>query len=418
MWRYNYNNILIKAFVFRGYVSIGMFYLLEFALFSYVFGALRHGYNKLANVILSQIITIIFVNIIMYLQTILMVLRLVNPRPLIELSMFQIIILCLLSYFINRIYLKLYPPRNIAVLYENNDPTLLLHKIKRRNDLYNISKSFKITNKKEISKTLAAASECDGILIYDMHSELRNAILKYCYRNELKAYITPKISDILIRSAKEIDLFDSPLLVCHNAVLSIEQRILKRILDIIFSSILIIIFSPFMLFSAVAIKLQDGGPVFFTQKRHTLNSEIFEIHKFRSMVVDAEKDGISIPATDNDSRITPIGNILRKTRLDELPQLFDIFIGKMSMVGPRPERIEHGGKYKEIVPEFDFRLKVKGGLTGYAQIYGKYNTTPYDKLKLDLMYIQNYSILLDIKLILFTVKIVFTRESTEGFKEE
>ena len=135
------------------------------------------------------------------------------------------------------------------------------------------------------------------------------------------------------------------------------------------------------------------------------------------MIVDAEKEGISVPATDRDPRITPVGNIIRATRLDELPQVFDILNGNMSIVGPRPERVEHVEKYTEEVPEFQYRLKVKGGLTGYAQIYGKYNTTPYDKLRLDLMYIQNYSILLDLKLIFMTIKIIFMKESTEGFKD-
>ena len=173
-----------------------------------------------------------------------------------------------------------------------------------------------------------------------------------------------------------------------------------------------------MLIIAIAIKAYDRGPVFFKQKRCTLNGKVFEIHKFRSMIVDAEKEGLSVPASEKDPRITPIGNIIRATRLDELPQIFDILSGNMSLVGPRPERIEHVEKYTKDIPEFAYRLKVKGGLTGYAQIFGKYNTTAYDKLKLDLMYIQNYSILLDIKLILMTIKIIFMKESTEGFDEK
>lgn len=136
------------------------------------------------------------------------------------------------------------------------------------------------------------------------------------------------------------------------------------------------------------------------------------------MIVDAEKDGKSHPATEDDPRITPVGKILRATRLDELPQLIDILKGDMSLVGPRPERVEHTELYTKEVPEFQYRLKVKGGLTGYAQLYGKYNTTPYDKLQLDLMYIQNYSFLLDLRLIFMTVKIMFMKESTEGFTEE
>ena len=199
--------------------------------------------------------------------------------------------------------------------------------------------------------------------------------------------------------------------------LTIEQRFFKRATDIIVSLALLIITSPLLLISALAIKLYDGGPIFFRQDRSTINGQIFKIHKFRSMIVDAEKDGAR-PAEDNDPRITPVGKILRASRLDELPQLIDILIGNMSLVGPRPERIEHIKQYSEEIPEFVYRLKMRGGLTGYAQLYGKYNTTPYDKLQLDLMYIQNYSFFLDIKLILMTVKIIFMKEITEGFTKE
>ena len=200
--------------------------------------------------------------------------------------------------------------------------------------------------------------------------------------------------------------------------MTIEQRIVKRAMDIVVSLLLLIITSPLLLISALAIKLYDGGPVFFRQERATINGRLFQIHKFRSMIVDAEKDGAPIPTTEGDPRITPIGKILRATRLDELPQLIDILVGDMSLVGPRPERIEHVKQYTEEIPEFQYRLKVRGGLTGYAQLYGKYNTTPYDKLQLDLMYIQNYSLLLDIRMLLMTVKIMFMKESTDGFTEE
>ena len=231
-------------------------------------------------------------------------------------------------------------------------------------------------------------------------------------------YSTSKISDILVKGAENIHLFDTPILLFRNYGLTFEQKLVKRIMDIVMSSIILVITSPIMLIVAAAIKLYDGGPVMFRQERCTINGKVFRIHKFRSMIVDAEKEGKSIPATDNDPRITPVGRFIRKTRLDELPQMIDILNGNMSMVGPRPERVEHVKKYTEEIAEFDYRLKVKGGLTGYAQIYGKYNTTPYDKLKLDLMYIQNYSVLMDLRLILMTVKIMFMKESTEGFEEK
>ena len=136
------------------------------------------------------------------------------------------------------------------------------------------------------------------------------------------------------------------------------------------------------------------------------------------MIVNAEKDGVAVLASQHDSRITPVGKVIRATRLDELPQLYNILRGDMSLVGPRPERPEIMKKYEESIPEFSYRLKVKAGLTGYAQVYGKYNTTAYDKLKMDLMYIENYSLLLDIRLIFMTIKIMFMKESTEGFDRD
>ena len=135
------------------------------------------------------------------------------------------------------------------------------------------------------------------------------------------------------------------------------------------------------------------------------------------MIVDAEKDG-AVPYVNGDLRITKVGRWIRATRLDELPQLINILKGDMSFVGPRPERVEHVQKYTDELPEFSHRLRVKGGLTGYAQVYGKYNTTPYDKLRLDLIYIENQSILLDLKIMALTIKTIFSKESTEGFGEK
>ena len=247
---------------------------------------------------------------------------------------------------------------------------------------------------------------------------MRNELLKFCYGRSIRVYSTPKISDIIIRSAESMHYFDTPLLLSRNDGLSIEQAFIKRTMDIFVSIVMLVITSPIFLVTALAIKLYDGGPVFFYQERCTKDGKVFSICKFRSMIVDAEKNGTSVPATERDPRITPVGNIIRKLRIDELPQLLNILKGEMSLVGPRPERIEHVHLYSESIPEFSYRMKVKGGLTGYAQVYGKYNTTAYDKLKMDLMYIQNYSVLLDIEILFKTVKILFEKESTEGFSDE
>ena len=254
----------------------------------------------------------------------------------------------------------------------------------------------------------------DAVILNDVPAQVRNDILKYCYRHRIRTYVAPKLTDIMIRGAKNITLFDTPLLLVKGTGLTPAQRVAKRTMDIVLSFIALVIAAIPMAIVAVAIKLEDGGPVFFKQKRMTRNGREFEILKFRSMIVDAEKYAGAVLATENDPRITKVGKIIRATRLDELPQIINIFKGDMSIVGPRPERKVIADEYCKDIPEFAYRLKVRGGLTGYAQIYGKYNTSPYDKLRLDLMYIENYSLLLDIKLIILTLRIIFSKDSTEG----
>lgn len=216
-----------------------------------------------------------------------------------------------------------------------------------------------------------------------------------------------------------MNLFDSPLLLSrNNPGLSIEQEFVKRIVDIVGSLIAIVVSVPFFLIIGLCIKLTDKGPVFYKQVRLTRDGREFEIYKFRTMVQDAEQDGIPRLAAEGDDRILPVGRLLRATRLDELPQIYNILKGEMSIVGPRPERPEFAEELTKEIPEFPYRLQVKAGLTGYAQVYGKYNTTAYDKLKLDLTYIRNYSLLLDLKLIIMTPKIMLLKESTEGVKKQ
>ena len=261
-------------------------------------------------------------------------------------------------------------------------------------------------------------AEYDAVIIGDMPSHERNLILKYCYEVGVRSYSVPKISDVLLRSSDELNLFDTPLLLSRNIGLSIEQQWMKRVEDIIIACMMLILFSPIFLIAAIGIKCTDHGPVFYKQERLTKDGKHFMIYKFRTMVVDAEKLSGPVLATEKDPRILPVGRLLRATRMDELPQILNILRGEMSVVGPRPERPELSAEIEMKIPEFCYRLKVKAGLTGYAQVYGKYNTTSYDKLKLDLMYIRQYSLLLDMKLILMTPKIMLMKESTEGVSAE
>lgn len=416
VWMTEYNNQIIIPYAGKGNWLFFAIYAMFYIIFVRSFDGFKYGIYRKANLITGQILASVSTAFVTYLQIVLLSARFVTFIPIIYMVLGNTAIILLLIFSCEFLWRKLFPPKKTLIIYENYSPETFMLKLNARKDKFCVEKIINISECiDEIEKSIAGM---DSVIIYDVHSEKRNKILKICFENNIRTYSTTKVSDILVRGSECIHLFDTPLLLYRNIGLTIEQKILKRAMDIVVSGVMLILASPFMLLSALAIKLYDGGPVFFRQARGTINGKVFYIRKFRSMIVDAEKDGKPHPAEENDPRITPVGKVLRATRLDELPQLIDILIGNMSLVGPRPERVEHIEKYTEDIPEFQYRLKVKGGLTGFAQLYGKYNTSSYDKLLLDLMYIQNYSIFLDIRLILMTLKIMFMKESTEGFENK
>ena len=269
-------------------------------------------------------------------------------------------------------------------------------------------------DKISLNELFGELKKMDAVFLCGVPSDYRNEVVKFCIANGKVAYVKPKISDTIIRGGRTIQLLNVPVYRCRRSDQSIIYLLIKRAADIVLSLIAIIISSPVMALTAIAVKSYDGGGAFYKQVRLTTNGKKFELIKFRSMVQDAEKDGVARLASEGDSRITPVGKFIRKMRLDELPQLFNILKGDMSFVGPRPERPEIAAQYENDMPEFALRLQVKAGLTGYAQVYGKYNTPPYDKVQMDLMYIANQSILEDLRLMLMTFKIMFVTSSTEG----
>ena len=257
-----------------------------------------------------------------------------------------------------------------------------------------------------------------AVIFYEVSSKKRSEVIWYCMQSRKSLYVTPQLGEITMEGFGARHLIDTPMMKYEYRSERFWYNLAKRIGDILLSLIALIILSPLLLLTALLIKIEDRGPVFFRQKRCTKNGKVFEILKFRSMIVDAEKGGETIPCRTGDPRITHVGRVIRKLRIDEFPQIINVLKGDMSIVGPRPERVEHVEAYTKEIPEFSYRLRVKGGLTGYAQIYGKYNTSPYDKLRLDLQYIEKQSLLMDLKLILLTVKIMFVPESTEGFTQK
>lgn len=403
-----------EPFYGKGNVVIVIVYLIVSLLFFSVLGGLKIGTLRRTNVMLSQMVSVLCLNVVMYAQMIMLYRGLPDVLPMILLTIAELILIYGFSYVFDFILNSLFPPRELLVIYDEYPFQPICNKIESRKDKFLIGGSINVSAgwenvQKEIDKF-----EEGGVVLNDVHASMRNKILKYCYSKHIRVYVTPKVSDILLRHAEPLHMFDTPLMLVRGGELTVGQRILKRTMDIIVSLLMIIIASPFMLVAAVLIKGYDKGPVLFKQKRLTIGRKEFYVYKFRSMIVDAEKDGVARLASANDNRITPVGKFIRATRIDELPQLFNILKGDMSIVGPRPERPEIAEKYEQEIPEFAYRLKVKAGLTGYAQIYGKYNTTAYDKLKLDLMYIEGYNVLIDFKLILTTIKIIFMKESTEG----
>ena len=407
--RYVYN---VKLY-FWGHILMVFVYFVLLCFFNTTYGGMKIGFLKPMDVFFSQGFSLICVNIITYMQISLMEVKLVWAEGLIWMTVAQIVFSGIWTKFCFYVYRKAFPPRDLLLIHGERSIEDIMNKFAGRPDKYQIKKCMDISEGvKAVQKEIIDSKM--AVVLWDIPTTDRNTLFKFCYSRSIRVYMMPKITDVLIKGSDQLHLFDTPILLSREFSLKIEQRIAKRTIDIVCSLILLVISAPIQLITAIAIKVYDGGPVLYKQIRCTTNGREFEILKFRSMRVDAEKDGVARLASKNDSRITPIGKFIRAVRIDELPQLFNILKGDMSFIGPRPERPQIIAQYMEEMPEFALRMKVKAGLAGYAQVYGKYNTTPYDKLKLDLSYIENYSLWLDIKLMLLTLKILFKPESTEG----
>ena len=407
-----------NPFVPTPFFKLGNYFLAAVLLFTYVgfvktYGGFLVGTSPVSDLMFSQIISIAFLQAVAYVIFSLLSYRLVSVVPFIVMffafSAFAVVWVLVIDF----IYFKLHAPKKTIVVFNNVDSYQSIKGIR------DIKKRFRVirtvnSEKTSLEELYEYMKSVDAVFLCGVPSDYRNEVVKKCIATGKIAYVKPKISDTIIRGGRTIQLMNVPVYRCKRSDASLIYQLGKRAADIVFSLVAIIVLSPLMLVVAAAIKAEDGGPVFYKQTRLTLNGKQFKIIKFRSMKTDAEKDGVARLAKDNDDRITKVGRFIRKLRLDELPQLFNIISGSMSIVGPRPERPEIAKEYEESIPEFSLRLQAKAGLTGYAQVYGKYNTPPYDKVQMDLMYIANQSFSEDFRLILMTLKIMFVPSSTEG----
>ena len=404
------------GFRYNYFIAIGYGVLLSW--FNRVYNAYLLGYYRVRALAFGQFLSQFFSVVLLYFVVSFGWNNFHDPGVFIPMLLFQFALDIIWSYYVTAYFFKLMPRRKTLLIYRNQLDKARFGSISGRPT----ERLYMITDELQYNGSFAELEEklagYDAIFVAGVNSRCRNGILKYCKLNSIPGFFLPHVGDTIMQEAMHVKAFDSPVLYVNRKTLPLEYAFFKRTFDIAASGLALLILSPVMLITGLAIHLYDGGPVFYRQTRLTKDGKQFKIVKFRSMRMDAEKDGVARLSTgEHDDRITPIGRFVRKCRLDEIPQFWNILMGEMSVVGPRPERPEIAAAYCEMMPDFELRLQVKAGLTGYAQVYGKYNTEPYEKLEFDLLYINNMSILTDLQLCFATVAILFLPESTQGVKE-
>ena len=413
-WFNYYAQHIALPFYDRGNWVVVALYAVLYMIFGRVYGGFWILLNRISESVYSQALAVMMTSGIMYVVTFLLERQLPDIWPVMAAFAVQLVLSGLWSMAAHVAYYMLFPATKTIIVYDERQG------MEKLIQDYGFEKKFTVIKTLTVEQCIANIDllhNAQTVFVSGVHSHERNVILKYCVEHGIMMYLVPRIGDVLMSGAQQMHMFHLPMLRVGRYNPSPWHTIAKRTFDVVSAGALFLVISPLMLITAIAIKT-DGGPVFYKQRRLTQDGKVFDVLKFRSMRVDAEKDGVARLSTgDKDDRITKVGHFIRKVRIDELPQLLNIIGGSMSVVGPRPERPEIASQYVKEMPEFSLRLQAKAGLTGYAQVYGKYNTTPYDKLQMDLMYISNPSFWEDLRIIFATIKILFVPESTEGVAE-
>lgn len=406
-------------------------YALMLILFGRIYSAYQVGFYRVGEIVYGQVLANLLSLGITYIMACALARRLLSPMGGFGVAMLQTAFTGIWTFWANQLYFTLHKPKRTMVIYRRESDLNKLGEIKFFENRWNVEKQVQWNESNphdipqeegkpasaslnDIHGLIGVMKDYETVFVSGVNATLRNGIVKYCVETGKDCYFVPHTGDVIISGAAHMRSFAVPICRARRSRPTPEYLLIKRAMDITLSIIAVIATSPLMLVTAIAIWRYDGGPVLYKQVRLTKNGRRFNILKFRSMNTNAEKDGVARLTSENDQRVTPIGKVIRAIRVDELPQLFNILKGDMSIVGPRPERPEIAEQYRKELPAFDLRLQVKAGLTGYAQVYGRYNTEPQDKLKMDLMYISHASISEDLKLIFATVRILFMRESTSG----
>lgn len=413
-WFLFYANRTAALFAINARIYITILYILLYCFFGRIYDAFLISYNRISEMIFSQVLGAAFADGLIYIVICLLCKGLQPLWPGLLAFGGQMILSLVWAWTAHYWYFHTYSPKITYIVYDmRSGVDILIHE-------YGLTKKFNVRKVLPVEEVIGDIDILEGaeeVFLAGIHSHDRNTIIKYCTARNINSLVIPRIGDVMMSGAKKMHILNLPVLLVQRFNPPPEYVLIKRLFDIVLSAAAIVITSPILLVTAVMVK-RDGGPVFYTQERLTRDGKTFRVIKFRSMRVDAEKDGVArLSSGDNDDRITPVGRVIRKVRIDEIPQFFNILKGDMSIVGPRPERPEIAAQYEEEMPEFRLRLQCKAGLTGYAQVYGKYNTSPYDKLMMDLMYISSPGLVEDLRIMFATVKILFIGDSTEGVKE-
>ena len=412
IWMQFYAPYFRVHFYRRGHILVFVLFFFLYYSFGQTYEAFQISIHRISELVYSQTLALALTDIAMMIVVWLLLRHFPTLLPALLMFALQFAWSIAWAYLAHKLYFKLFSAKKTIIIYDMREG------MEELISEYGMEVKFSIGEIIQVKEALKKVPELlegyEAVYLCGIHSHDRNIFLKLCIPRNISVFVIPRIGDTLMTGAKRAHMYHLPVLRVEGYNPKPEYLIIKRFFDIVISGLALIILSPVMLVTAILIK-RDGGPAFYKQVRLTQHGREFQILKFRSMRVDAEKDGVARLSTgEDDDRITPVGRVIRLIRLDEIPQLINVFKGDMSIVGPRPERPEIAAQYEESLPEFGLRLQAKAGLTGYAQIHGKYNTIPYDKLMMDLMYIAHPSLVEDLRIILATIKILFMPESTEG----
>lgn len=417
VWMLYYNNVITLSYQYKGNIAISLLYLALYFLFVKIYDAFSVATQRKMELAISLALSAFFADAMLYVVICFLFEWFAPVWPLMLALVAQCAFSSMWALVARRWYVRVVPKKCAVLVYSGNADVGHLERELSGDKSIAFVTAVHIDDC--IDNDMIPLENADLVFVCVGVGEDRDLITDYCISNSVKFFVVPTAKDILINSARNIRMYRVPLMQMYASEPVGFYFFLKRLTDIVASVLALLLLWPLMLIVAVAIFVYDRHSPFYKQTRLTKDGKTFELIKFRSMRIDAEADGVARLSTgENDDRITPIGKWIRKLRIDELPQLINILKGDMSIVGPRPERPEIAAIYERELPEFKLRLQVKAGLTGYAQVYGKYNSSPKEKLNMDMIYIAHMSPIEDVRIIFTTLRVLFIKESTEGVDAE